>query len=128
MPILKHILKVLVALPALLFLTMGLRWLVDPAGIAPELGLTLESGLGLSTQVGDLSAFFLTIGLFILTALVTNRRSFYYPAIALLLIAAVGRIVAWLVHGADLALALMIPEIVISVILLVASRILPEKD
>ena len=28
----------------------GVRWLVDPAGVAPSLGLTLETGLGLSSQ------------------------------------------------------------------------------
>ena len=37
----EKILKVVLALPAILFLSFGLRWLVDPAGIAPEFGLTL---------------------------------------------------------------------------------------
>tara|TARA_B110000967_G_C18644751_1_gene440309 strand:- start:59 stop:445 length:387 start_codon:yes stop_codon:yes gene_type:complete len=124
----KKILSTVVALPAILFVVMGLRWLVNPGGIAPELGLTIESGVGLSTQIGDLSAFFLTIGLCILTALVTGRRTWFYPPIVLLLITAVGRIVAWLVHDAALALSLIAPEIVIAMLLLVAAKILPEKD
>ncbi len=128
MSIAKKILSTVVALPAILFVVMGLRWLVNPGGIAPELGLTIESGVGLSTQIGDLSAFFLTIGLCILTALVTGRRTWYYPPIVLLLITAVGRIVAWLVHDAALALSLIAPEIVIAILLLVAAKILPEKD
>jgi hypothetical protein len=125
---LKNALRIVVTIPAVLFVVMGLRWLVNPSGIAPELGLTLESGIGLSTQVGDLTAFFLTLGLCMLTALVTGRRSWYYPPAALLLIAATARIIAWLVHDAALALNLIAPEIIIATILLVASRIVPERE
>ena len=111
----------------LLFVMMGLRWLVDPAGIAPQLGLTVESGLGLSSQIGDLAAFFLVAGFSILIALVTRRAVWFYPAIMLLLIAATGRIVAWAAHGAAFAVQMIVFEIVVALILLTASRILPEK-
>ena len=57
----NKILKILVLLPAILFLVTGLRWLVAPAGVAPMFGLTLDEGVGLSSQVGDMSAFFLTL-------------------------------------------------------------------
>mgnify|MGYP001577925078 CR=1 FL=1 len=53
----KKLLTAVVALPAILFIVMGLRWLLNPVGITPELEPTLETGLGLSSQVGDLSAF-----------------------------------------------------------------------
>lgn len=124
----NRILKVLVLLPAILFLVMGLRWLVAPAGMAPMLGLTLDQGVGLSSQVGDMSGYFLTLGSCMLIALISGRRSWYYPAIMLLLITAVGRILAWLVHDATLALDLIVPELLVSVILLLASRLLPEKS
>ncbi len=127
MSILKKLLTIVVVLFGILFVVSGLRWLVDPGGIAPELGLSLESGVGLSTQIGDLAAFFLTLGLCILSALVTKQRSWYLPAVALLLIAAVGRVVAWVVHDAALALNLIAPEIIIALILLAASRILPDN-
>lgn len=55
----NKILKVLILLPAILFLVVGLRWLVDPAGVAPSFGLSLSQGLGLSSQVGDMAGFFL---------------------------------------------------------------------
>jgi energy-converting hydrogenase Eha subunit E len=45
----------------------------------------------------------------------------------LLSITAVGRVLAWLVHDATLALDLIAPEVIVSVILLVASRRLPEE-
>ena len=123
----NKILKVLVALPAILFIVTGLRWLVAPAGVAPMFGLTLADGVGLSSQVGDMSAFFLTLGICMLVGLVTVRRVWFYPPIMLLLLTAVGRILAWLVHDAALALDLIGPEIIVSVILLVAARRLPES-
>jgi hypothetical protein len=123
----NKVLKILVLLPAILFLVTGLRWLVAPAGVAPMFGLTLEEGVGLSSQVGDMSAFFLTLASCMLIALISGRRSWYYPAIMLLSITAVGRVLAWLVHDATLALDLIAPEVIVSIILLVASRRLPEE-
>ncbi len=48
----KRLLAVIVVLPGLLFVIMGLRWLIAPAGIAPSLGMTIDTGFGLSSQVG----------------------------------------------------------------------------
>jgi len=124
----NRVLKILVLLPAILFLVTGLRWLVAPAGVAPTFGLTLDQGVGLSSQVGDMSAFFLTLASCMLIALISGRRSWYYPAIMLLSITAVGRVLAWLVHDATLALDLIAPEVIVSIILLVASRRLPEES
>jgi len=123
----NRVLKILVLLPAILFMVTGLRWLVAPAGVAPTFGLTLDQGVGLSSQVGDMSAFFLTLASCMLIALISGRRSWYYPAIMLLSITAVGRVLAWLVHDATLALDLIAPEVIVSIILLVASRRLPEE-
>ena len=123
----NKVLKILVLLPAILFLVTGLRWLVAPAGVAPMFGLTLDQGVGLSSQVGDMSAFFITLASCMLIALISGRRIWYYPAIMLLSITAVGRVLAWLVHDATFALDLIAPEVIVSVILLVASRRLPEE-
>ena len=124
----NKILKVLVALPAVLFVTMGLRWLVNPASIAPNFGFELATGVGLSSQVGDMSAYFLMLGVCMLTALVSGQRVWYYPPIILLSLTAVGRVIAWLVHDAALAIDKITPEIVVSVILLVASRRLSRES
>ena len=122
----NKILGVLVLLPAILFVVTGLRWLVDPAGVAPEFGLVLGEGLGLSSQVGDMSSFFLTLGICMLVALVSGRRAWYYPPILLLLLAAVGRVVAWLLYDAALAPQIGL-EILVAVILLVAARRLARE-
>ena len=116
----QRIFQLILALPAALFLFTGVRWLVDPAAVAPQFGFELGIGLGLSTQIGDLSAFFLTLGGTIVVALVTGQRAWYYPAVALLSLAAVGRTVAWLFHGAELT-PLIAFEVVVAALLLWAA-------
>jgi len=120
--------RILVLLPGVLFLVTGLRWLLAPAAVAPEFGLMLGSGIGLSSQIGDMSAFFLTLGVCILMGLTTQRSIWYYPPIILLLLTATGRILAWLMHDAALATALIVPEVVVALILFFASRYLPERS
>jgi hypothetical protein len=123
----NKILKILVVLPAILFIVTGLRWLVAPAGVAPMFGLTLADGVGLSSQIGDMSAFFLTLGICMLVALVSGRRVWFYPSIMLLSLTALGRVLAWLVHDAALAVDLIAPEVIVAALLLVASRRLPDQ-
>ena len=119
--------KLLVLLFGILFLVTGLRWLLAPAGIAPDFGLALGSGIGLSSQVGDMSAFFLTLGVCMLMGLTTQRSVWYYPPIILLSLTAVGRVLAWLIHDAALATQLIAPEVIVSLVLLFASRRLPNR-
>jgi len=118
--------KLLVLLFGILFLVTGLRWLLAPAGIAPDFGLALGSGIGLSSQVGDMSAFFLTLGVCMLTGLTTQRSVWYNPPVMLLLLTAVGRVLAWLLHDAALATQLIALEVIVSLVLLFASRRLPS--
>ena len=119
--------KLLVLLFGILFLVTGLRWLLAPVGIAPDFGLALGSGIGLSSQVGDMSAFFLTLGVCMLMGLTTQRSVWYYPPIILLSLTAVGRVLAWLIHDAALATQLIAPEVIVSLVLLFASRRLPSR-
>ena len=120
-------LRAIVLLCGVLFIVTGLRWLLAPAGVAPEFGLALSSGVGLSSQIGDMSAFFLTLGVCILMGLTTQRTLWYYPPIILLSLTAVGRILAWLLHDAALAMNLIAPEVIVALILLTASRRLPAQ-
>ena len=120
-------LRAIVLLCGVLFIITGLRWLLAPAGVAPEFGLVLSSGVGLSSQIGDMSAFFLTLGVCILMGLITQRAIWYYPPIILLSLTAVGRLLAWLLHDAALAMNLIAPEVIVALILLIASRRLPAQ-
>ncbi len=122
----NRILTLLVLLSAILFIVMGVRWLVAPAGIAPEFGLVLGEGLGLSSQVGDMSGYFLTLGICMLTGLVSGNRVWYYPPAILLFLTAIGRVIAWLFHDAALAPQIAV-EVVVTVILLFASQRLARE-
>ena len=124
----KKILWLLVALSGVLFLTIGLRWLVAPEGVAAQLGMPLLDGVGRSAQIGDMGAFFLALGLFVICALTTAKRVWFYPAIVLLGLAALSRTVAWLFHGAPLAVDVIVPEVLITLLLLFASTRLAEQD
>jgi uncharacterized membrane protein len=122
----NKVLKLLVLLPAILFMITGVRWLVAPTEIAPNFGLSLAEGIGLSSQIGNMSGFFLTLGSCMLIALITERRSWYYPPMMLLAITALGRVVAWLLHDATLAGSQIMIEVVVAFILLFASRRLTQ--
>ena len=124
----NKILKIIVAILALVFASIGMRWLVAPEGVAAEFGMTLMEGLGLSSQIGDLGAFFLSLAIFILLALASGRRYWYYPPIILLGLTAVMRTMAWMFHGASLAVDMIAVEIIACVVLYLGSIRLADKD
>ena len=81
------ILKFLLALPAIMFIFMGYRWVVFPQGAADAQLMPLLTGTGLSSQVADLGALFLGMGLMIVLFLITAKRTWLYaPALLLSLI------------------------------------------
>jgi hypothetical protein len=125
--VINTVVKLLVLLAAILFLVMGVRWLVAPAGVAPDFGLTLSDGIGLSSQIGNMAGFFLLLGSCMLIALISGHRSWYYPPMMLLAITALGRTVAWLLHDATLAVSQIMTEVVVAIFLLLASRRLPKE-
>lgn len=122
----KTVLRILVTLPAVLFVVMGLRWITDPTGAATALGMTLLDGVGRSSQIGDVGALFLSMGMMMLLALITARRSWFYAPALMLALVAVLRLLAWLLHDAALALDMIVVEVVIAGILLFASSRLAQ--
>jgi len=125
--VINKILRVITALPGILFVVTGVGWIVDPASAAAGVGMPLLEGVGRSTQIGDLGAFFLTMGLLILVGVTTLKRVWFYPPMMLLSLAAALRIIAWLVHGAALAGSLIAVEIVVTALLYVSTIRLCEK-
>lgn len=123
----KTLFRVLVALPAILFVVMGLRWAVDPSGAAPGLGMTLMEGVGLSSQIADVGSFFTAMGIMMLLGLITAKRSWFQAPALMLALAAALRILAWLVHDAALALDMIIVEVVLAAVLLLASSRLSQE-
>ena len=123
----KTVLRVLVVLAAITFLVIVLRWAIDPSSAASDLGMTLLSGVGRSSQIGDVGALFLSMGSMILIALTTGQRSWFYAPALMLSLIAVLRILAWLLHDAALTLDMIILEVIVASLLLFASSRLSRE-
>jgi hypothetical protein len=124
----KTLLRILVALAGILFVVLGLRWAVDPSGAAASVGMTLMDGVGLSSQIADVGAFFLSGGIMILLGLITSKASWFQAAALMVALAAVYRVLAWLVHDAALTPDMIVVEVVLTgLMLLAASKLTQEK-
>ena len=84
---------------------------------AEALGMSLLSGEGLSTQIGDLSSFFLVLGSFILLGAYTKQKYWFYAPIALLGLAAISRTIAYLFHDAAFATQSIMVEVLVACLL-----------
>ena len=118
----RAVLKVVLLLPGVLFVVMGVRWLVMPTDMSSALGFILADGIGRSSQVGDFAAFFLTAGVCILMGIVSGKRYWFYPPAMLLLLAATGRVLAWALHDAAFTADMILFELLVGILLLVGSR------
>ena len=120
-------LRLLVQVPpllfALLFGAQGVLWLVNPQRASDFWGFALpDGGMGLSSMIGAMAGWGLTIAVFLIVALIRRERVWYYPPILIFLSLALGRIVAGLAHGAPHLPERYIPEIVFAGLLFLASR------
>ena len=121
----SKILRAIVCIPAIIFIVTGLQFILDPAAAVKQFGMSLLDGVGRSSQIGDMAGFFLTCGLCVLIAVSTGKRVWFYPAAMLTSITAMGRILAWLLHDAALAINLIAPEIIFTALFLFAASRLP---
>lgn len=117
---------VVATLLGVFFTLQGLGWLADPARAAAGLGMPLLDGLARSTQVGDLSAFFLVAGVTMLMGSRPGRARLLYVPAGLIGGAAVTRTLAWALHGAAFATLFITVEVVVGAILLKAASALDE--
>ena len=101
-----------------LFFINGVMWLIYPAVSAEALGMSLLSGEGLSTQIGDFASFFFVVGLFILLGAYNKNKYWFYAPIALLLIAAISRCIAYFFHEAAFATQSIMIEVLVACFLL----------
>lgn len=97
---------------------MGVGWLVDPQRSAANLGMPLLDGIARSTQVGDLSAFFLTAGAVMVLGSRRGHGSMLYVPAALIGGAAITRTLAWAIHDAAFAWSFILVEVAVGVLLL----------
>ncbi len=116
------VLNVALGLAGLAFACIGLGWMIAPALLGAQFDMALLTGAGLSTQIGDLASFFLTLGTCMALGAATGNRLWLAPPAMLLGFAVIGRLVAWLFHGASLPLQMLVVEGVALALLLAVAR------
>jgi hypothetical protein len=122
----NKVLRGITILPGLLFLMVAVRWMIDPAGAAGELGMDLMTGRGLSSQMGDVGGFFLGGALMVILGVVTLNKTWLHAAAIMAAAAAFYRVIATVAYGADLVVDGIVVEVVITALMLFsASRIQP---
>ncbi|RCL39571.1 MAG: hypothetical protein DBW98_00765 [SAR86 cluster bacterium] len=123
----KNTLRVVAGLLGTLFLINGLQWIIAPANIAAQLGMPLLEGVGLSTQIGDMGSFFITVGAMTLIGALSQTRHWFYAPSMLLLVAALFRTLSTAIYGAPFVLPAIVVEISVGLFLIFAgSRISKE--
>lgn len=108
---------------ALIFSAQGILWLVNPTRAAGFGGFAVaDGGLGLSTMIGVMAGWSLTIAVFLLLGVIRRERVWYYPPMLIFGALAFGRIMAAALHGAPLLPERIVPELVFVGLLLLAAR------
>ena len=124
----KNVLRVIAGLVGILFFLNGLQWIISPANIAESLGMPLLEGVGLSTQIGDLGSFFITVGAMTLIGAITTTRHWFYAPSILLLVAALYRTLSTVLYGAPFVMSAILVEVVVGLFLIFAGSKISIED
>ena len=125
--------RVISGVIGLFMLSSAFRWILDPETAAAGLAMALVEGpgdttMGMNTQVGDFTAFFFTAGLMACIGAFKNQHVWLYTTLSLLGSAAIFRIYAGLVHGADFLVKAIVIEIVLSMLLGFSIYLMKKSD
>ena len=124
----KNVLRVIAGLVGILFFLNGLQWIISPANVAASLGMPLLEGVGLSTQIGDLGSFFITVGAMTLIGAITTTRHWFYAPSMLLLVAALYRTLSTILYGAPFVMSAIVVEISVGLFLIFAGSRIATED
>ena len=108
------------------FFVQGLNWLANPSAAAEALGMPLLDGMGRSTQIGDISCFFLCLGGFGIYGAYRSQAHWVRAAGILVGLAALTRTLAWAIHDAPWATSFIMVELVTGGLFLFAASRLPS--
>ncbi|MDC0512835.1 hypothetical protein OAO26_03340 [Gammaproteobacteria bacterium] len=124
----KNVLRIVAGLIGILFFLNGLQWIISPANVAASLGMPLLEGVGLSTQIGDLGSFFITVGAMTLIGAITTTRHWFYAPSILLLVAALYRTLSTVLYGAPFVMSAILIEVVVGLFLIFAGSKISIED
>ncbi len=118
----------LIFVGGLLFLFVGVGFLLNPASAAADFGISADSTQGLSSIRADFTSFFVVAAASMILGAWRRNGDLLLVAAALFGIALFGRIVSVLVDGTYEGFMMpMAVEAVTTIILLIASRVLPHR-
>ena len=117
----------------LVLLSSAFRWILDPETAAARLAMVLVSGpgdttMGMNTQIGDFTSFFFTAGLMACIGAYRNQHIWLYATLSLLGSAAIFRIYAGLVHGADFLIKAIAIEVIVSLFLALSIYLMKKSE
>ncbi len=116
-------LVVLNAINGILFIAIGLLWVISPYEAGANFGiLEISEGLGRSSLIGDVGSYFFCIGLMMILAAYTLRSIWFYAPAMFLGVTALFRVISWVAHDATFATQFIIIEILLITLLLVTSK------
>ena len=116
-------LVVLNAINGILFIGIGLLWVISPYEAGANFGiLEISEGLGRSSLIGDVGSYFFCIGLMMILAAYTLKSIWFYAPAMLLGVTALFRVISWAAHDATFATQFIIIEILLITLLLVTSK------
>ena len=116
-------LVVLNVINGILFIAIGLLWVISPYEAGANFGiLEISEGLGRSSLIGDVGSYFFCIGLMMILAAYTLRNIWFYAPAMLLGVTALFRVISWAAHDATFATQFIIIEILLITLLLVTSK------
>ena len=118
--------KIIAIVPGIPLLANALLFIVQPRTVVADLGMPLLDGIGRSTQLADLGAFFAFSAVMTIYGVIKSQSELLRLAALLLGMTAVLRVLAWVAHGAGLATSLIAAEVVL-VVWLVASAAYMDK-
>ena len=124
----KNVLRIVAGLVGILFFLNGLQWIISPANVAESSGMPLLEGVGLSTQIGDLGSFFITVGAMTLIGAITTTRHWFYAPSMLLLVAALYRTLSTILYGAPFVMSAILVEVVVGLFLIFAGSKISIED
>jgi Domain of unknown function (DUF4345) len=118
----KIVLKMVVALIALFFLLMWLRWMVEPAAMATEWALSATDAAGTNNLRGDIGGLFLSAAVFCGLWLLRGNAVWLKAAAVAMCCVIVGRITGFLVDGVNQAsLVATVLEVIFVTVFLAAA-------
>jgi ribonuclease Z len=119
----QRILRVLVAIAGLVFLVLGISFLLAPGGQVERFALFPSGNSGYNTLRGDFGAFFLGTAIFCFIGAVRGAVRWLIPPATFMALVVIGRLYSFFIDGpAPGAIPMLWVEILILAVLLLAIR------